>query len=63
MPADFSDGRLLVAGRETAAPGRVSRRYSAVTRLERWCGYFRTGYGRCFAQGREGLVHQPEESV
>jgi hypothetical protein len=31
MPAVLRDGRLLVVERETAAPGRVSRRYSAVS--------------------------------
>jgi hypothetical protein len=31
MQAVFRDGRLLVAERETAAHGRVSRRYSAVS--------------------------------
>jgi uncharacterized protein (TIGR02246 family) len=33
------------------------------TRLARSCGYCQTGSGRCFAPGRECLIHQPEESV
>jgi uncharacterized protein (TIGR02246 family) len=68
-PTPERDSIQTLVSRNAAANG-ASRRFtipgydpSDLTRLERLYGYCQTGSGRCFAQGRKGLVHQPEESV